>query len=88
MGRVSSPKLAAEGKINLHSSRRPRRVVARNSKIALFRKNQLSSRGLILTLFYHETTANDYFSQMRLKTSILKNVRRAPLQKRPIKREF
>ena len=72
MERAFSSKLAVGRQIYLHSgsSNSRRSIVSRNSKISLFRKNQLSSRVSILTLFSHETTADDYFPEKRLKTSI------------------
>ena len=36
-------------------------VDGQNSKIWLFHKNQISSRGSILALFSHEDTADAYF---------------------------
>ena len=36
----------------IHNHSRPRRVVAQNPKISVFRKNQVSSCGSILTLFF------------------------------------
>ena len=62
MERVFSSKLAVGREINEHSgSRGSRRVVARNSKITLFRENQVSSRGSILAIIFHETAEDDYF---------------------------
>ena len=60
MERVFSSKLAVETQIREHSRSRSRRLVAQNPKISLFRENQVSSCGSILTLFFHETAAYVY----------------------------
>ena len=63
MERVFSPKLAVDTQIHddRRSRRSPRRVVAQNPQKSLFRENWVSSRGTILALFSHETTAWAYF---------------------------
>ena len=55
-------------------------------KIWLFWKNRMFSRGSILTIFCHETTADANFRKTRLNNPIKKNVWRVSLEKRLIKR--
>ena len=67
-------------KIHDHNSQ-PGRLVARNSKIELFRENKVFPRKSISALFPRETAADDYFPEKRMKTAILKKRSRRPYTK-------
>ena len=72
-----------------HSSRRrrrPRRVVGRNSKSSLFRKNQIASRDSILTPFSMKPPRCLFFLNAGEKRNFKIRLP-VPLEKRLIKRE-